>query len=35
MGKRYYKCVQRRITAGLATDHRVNWPACGEFLEDL
>jgi hypothetical protein len=30
--KRYYKCLLRgKPTHGPATDHRVNWPACGRF----
>jgi hypothetical protein len=29
--RRYYKCDQRAITRGAATDHKVNWPACGKF----
>lgn len=35
--KRYYKCAHRKDTNGPATDHKVNWPACGlfEFAEDL
>jgi len=31
--KRYYKCNLRKVTAGPATDHRCNWPACGKFEE--
>jgi len=30
--KRYYKCNQRKITRGAATDHRVNWDACKLFI---
>lgn len=29
--RRYYKCDMRHITSGSATDHRVNWAACGKF----
>lgn len=29
--KVYYKCKLRGNTNGPATDHRVNWPACGKF----
>ena len=28
---RYYKCEERRITSGAATDHRVRWPTCAKF----
>lgn len=28
---RYYKCTERGITGGPATDHRVRWPTCGRF----
>ncbi len=27
----YYKCRLRGMTHGPATDHRVNWKACGKF----
>jgi hypothetical protein len=27
----YYKCELRGISHGPATDHRVRWPACGQF----
>jgi len=30
-GNTYYKCDLRRNTNGPATDHRINWPACGKF----
>jgi hypothetical protein len=29
--KRYYKCEHRGCSASPATDHRVNWPACGLY----
>lgn len=29
---KYYKCGLR-TSGGLATDHRVNWPACGKYEE--
>lgn len=29
--KKYYKCALRKNTNGPATDHQVNWPACGKF----
>lgn len=29
--RRYYKCDLRRVTHGAASDHRVNWPACGRY----
>ena len=32
--KRYYKCTERTITAGAATDHRVNWNACAKYEEE-
>lgn len=31
--KNYYKCDQRRITSGAATDHRIRWNACAKFEE--
>jgi hypothetical protein len=30
---RYFKCEERGITRGPATDHRANWPACGKFMQ--
>ena len=30
---KYYKCGLRVNTNGPATDHRVNWSACGKFEE--
>lgn len=27
----YYKCQKSKVTAGPATDWRVNWMACGQF----
>lgn len=29
--KRYYKCKLRDFSHGPATDHKVNWVACGKF----
>lgn len=29
--RRWFKCQLRRNTHGAATDHRMNWPACGKF----
>ena len=29
--RRYYKCDLRRCSHGPATDHRINWPACGKY----
>ena len=31
--KTYYKCQWRGNTNGPGTDHKVNWPACGKFIE--
>lgn len=31
--KTYYKCALREETRGAGSDHRVNWPACGQYLE--
>lgn len=28
---RFWKCDLRRLTHGTATDHRVNWQACGRY----
>ncbi len=28
---RHWKCDLRKLTHGAATDHRVNWPACGRY----
>lgn len=28
----YYKCDLRGNTNGPGTDHRVNWPACSQFV---
>ena len=33
--KRYYKCELRNFTHGPGSDHRVNWPACGRFVEKV
>ena len=30
-GTRYYKCRQRKMTMGAATDHRLRWDACGKY----
>jgi len=30
---RHWKCDLRKLTHGAATDHRVNWPACGRYEE--
>jgi hypothetical protein len=27
----FYKCEKRKITSSVASDHRVNWSACGQF----
>lgn len=32
-GRMYWKCDLRRYSHGPATDHRVNWPACGKYEE--
>lgn len=33
-GARFYKCELRGDpTRGPGTDHRANWPACGQFVE--
>ena len=29
--RNYYKCELRGMTHGAGTDHRVRWPACGQF----
>ncbi|UYL93752.1 hypothetical protein NIIg32_gp60 [Parageobacillus phage vB_PtoS_NIIg3.2] len=31
--KKYWKCALRPNTNGPATDHRVNWKACRQFLD--
>jgi len=31
--KAYYKCQLRGISRSMATDHRINWNACGQFKE--
>lgn len=28
---KYYKCTERKITRGLATDHKVGWDACAKY----
>jgi hypothetical protein len=28
---RYWKCDLRQLSHGAATDHKVNWPACGRY----
>jgi len=33
-GKRYYKCELRKDTNGPATDHKVNWPTCGKYIQN-
>lgn len=30
---RYYKCDLRRVSSSVVTDHRVRWPACGQYEE--
>lgn len=30
----YYKCGLRQNTGGPATDHRINWNACGRYEDD-
>jgi hypothetical protein len=32
-GRIYWKCLLRTYSHGPATDHRVNWPACGKYEE--
>ena len=32
--KTYYKCDLRKNSNGPATDHRVNFPACGKYEEN-
>lgn len=29
--RNYPKCELRRVSSSVATDHRVNWPACGKY----
>ena len=29
----YWKCELRKNTGGAGTDHRLNWDACGKFVE--
>jgi hypothetical protein len=31
--RRYSKCTMRCISGGAATDHSVNFPACGKYEE--
>jgi hypothetical protein len=31
--RRWYKCEKFSMSQGAATDWRVNWPACGRFVE--
>jgi hypothetical protein len=31
--RRFWKCHLRIFTRGPASDHRVNWPACGKYEE--
>ena len=31
--KTYHKCRLRGVTANPKTDHRVRWPACGQYKE--
>lgn len=31
--RKYYKCKNRPITRGPATDHNVGWDACGKYEE--
>lgn len=33
--RNYYKCDLRRMSASAATDHRVNWPACGQYEREV
>lgn len=33
MSRTYYKCEMRRMSHSAASDHRVNWNACGKFEE--
>ena len=33
MNKTWYKCELRRMSSCAASDHRVNWDACGKFEE--
>lgn len=35
LAKKYYKCRLRRISSSPATDHRVNWPACGKYMPKI
>ena len=30
----FYKCDQRRMSHGAATDHRVRWRACGRYEKE-
>lgn len=32
-GRKYYKCELRGISHSHATDHRVNWFACGKYKD--
>ena len=34
MAKKYFKCTYRGDTRGAATDHRVNWSACNNFINN-
>lgn len=33
-GKKYYKCDLRKCSGGPYTDHRVNFPTCGKFVNN-
>jgi hypothetical protein len=33
--KKYYKCDLRKNTNGPNSDHRVNWPACGKYTDQI
>lgn len=35
MSNRFYKCRLRKFSHGPATDHKVNWPACGKYEEEV
>lgn len=34
-GKNYYKCAKRGMSASAATDHRLKWPACAYYQENV
>lgn len=31
--KNYFKCALREETRGAGSDHRLSWPACGQYLK--